>query len=87
MDIQPDGDAEKTEFRIQIDRAEYEVKKREMTGAEIRDLPKPAIGPDLELWEVVPSGDRKIENEEKVEIRDGLRFYTVPAHINPGTVL
>jgi len=73
-------------FEIQIDRNHYTVTLREMTGLQLRHLPSPPIGPDRDLFEVVPAGsDRKISNEQLVEIRDGLRFFSAPAQINPGT--
>jgi hypothetical protein len=73
-------------FEIKIDRTEFKVKERFMTGAQLRALPQPPIGPDRDLFEVVPGGsDRKIENTEKVRMRDGLRFFTAPAQINPGS--
>jgi hypothetical protein len=75
------------EYRIQIDRVHYTVHKHIMTGLELRHVPKPPIGPDRDLFEVVPGGtDRKIADDEKVEIRDGKRFFTAPAQINPGAV-
>ena len=73
------------EFRIQIDRVHYEVHKERMTGEELRHVPSPPIGPDRDLFEVVPGqSDRKIEDATVVEIKNGLRFFTAPAHINPG---
>lgn len=73
-------------FHIQIDRVHYTVTKQEMTGTELRHLPAPPVGPDRDLFEVVPGGtDRKIEDNMEVEIRNGLRFFTAPAHINPGS--
>ena len=72
-------------FKIKIDRTEFEVKQPTLTGAQLRDLPKPPIGPDRDLFEVVPGGtDLKIELGAVVEMRDGLRFFTAPAQINPG---
>jgi hypothetical protein len=72
-------------FEIQIDRAHYTVKMRHMTGLQLRHVPSPPIGPDRDLFEVVPGGsDRKIADEQVVEIRNGLRFFTAPAQINPG---
>lgn len=72
-------------FTIRIDRTEFQVPERKRTGAQLRELPKPPIGPDRDLFEVVPGGsDRKIENNEEVRMRDGLRFFTAPAQINPG---
>jgi Multiubiquitin len=72
-------------FRIRIDRTDYVVHQAEMTGQQLRDVPKPPIGPDRDLFEVVMGGpDLKIGNEQVVKIRDGLRFFTAPAQINPG---
>jgi hypothetical protein len=81
------GDDKKHEdkFKIQIDRNQYEVHKERMTGRELRLVPPTPIGPDRDLFEVVPGGsDRKIADDTVVEIRNGLRFFTAPAQINPG---
>lgn len=73
------------EFRIQIDRVHYTVTQREMTGAQLRRVPPIPIGPDRDLFEVVPGHpDGKIGDTDVVEIRDGKRFFTAPSHINPG---
>lgn len=72
-------------WQIQIDRVHYTVTKSPMTGAELRHVPPTPIGADRDLFEVVPGGtDRKIEDGTLVEIRNGMRFFTAPAHINPG---
>ena len=72
-------------FHIKIDRTEYTVHQAQMTGAELRQVPPAHIGPDRDLFEVVPGHpDRKIENDTVVEISNGKRFFTAPAHINPG---
>ncbi len=74
----------KKEFNIRIDREHFKVAKPVMTGAELRALPEPDIGPDRDLFEIVPGGsDVKIEGDPVV-MRDGLRFFTAPAQINPG---
>ena len=73
------------EFQIQIDRVHYTVTKERMTGAELRLVPPTPIGPDRDLFQVVPGGqDKKIEDNDTVEIRNGLRFFTAPSQINPG---
>ena len=73
------------EFQIQIDRNHYTVHQRFLTGEQIRHVPSPPIGPDRDLWEVVPGGpDLKIGNNDEVEMKNGLRFFTAPAQINPG---
>ena len=72
-------------YEIQIDRKHYLVHESEMTGSELRQVPDEPIGPDRDLFEVVPGGsDNKIELTTVVKIRDGQRFFTAPAHINPG---
>jgi hypothetical protein len=70
---------------IQIDRIHYRVNGNELTGQQLRDLPTPPIAADRDLFLVVPGGqDRKIATEEKVDLHDGMRFFTAPSHINPG---
>ena len=72
-------------FEIRIDRKEYKVREATLTGAEIRKLANPDFGKDRDLFEVVPGGsDLKIELTTTVKMRDGLRFFTAPAQINPG---
>ena len=73
-------------FQIQIDRTHYTVTQEYMTGLQLRNVPPAPIGPDRDLFEVVPGGtDKKIEDNEVVQIRDGKRFFTAPAQINPGS--
>lgn len=72
-------------FKIKIDRDHFDITQEVMTGAELRALPAPPIGPELDLFEVVPGGtDRKLANTDTVEIKNGMRFFTAPAQINPG---
>ena len=72
-------------YEMKIDRTIYVVHQHVLTGAQLRQLPTPPIGPDRDLFEVVPSGsDLKIEAGTDVEMRTGLRFFTAPAQINPG---
>lgn len=73
------------EFKIQIDRQHYTVPQSRMTGAQLRQVPTPPIGPDRDLFEVNPGGpDEKVADEQWIEIRDGKRFFTAPCQINPG---
>lgn len=72
-------------FEIKIDREHFRVREPVLTGEQLRALPNPDIGPDRDLFEVVPGeSDRKIELNDRVQMRDGLRFFTAPAQINPG---
>ena len=55
-----------------------------MTGTELRLVPAEPIKTDRDLFEVVPGEpDRKVELDAVVKIRNGKRFFTAPAHINP----
>lgn len=73
------------QFRIQIDRVHYTVTQDQLTGRDLRQVPPTPIGPDRDLFEVVPGGtDKKIADDDIVEIRSGKRFFTAPAQINPG---
>ncbi len=75
----------KTHFEIQIDRKHFTVEENQLTGLQLRSLPSPAIGPDRDLFEVVPGGtDLKISDEQVVKMRNGLRFFSAPSQINPG---
>jgi hypothetical protein len=84
-DETPDETTPKSGLQIQIDREHFTVHQEDMTGAQIRQLPNPPVGPDRDLFEVGPAhSDVKIEDAQVVEIRNGLRFFTAPSHINPG---
>ena len=75
---------------IRVDREEVEVRLDSLTdgtltGSEIRRLVRPPIGADRDLFEIVPGGsDRKIGDEDSVQIRAWMRFFSAPRTINPG---
>ena len=75
---------------IRVDREDVPVRLDSLTdgtlaGSEIRQLVKPPIGADRDLFEIVPGGsDRKIGDEDSVQIRDWMRFFSAPRTINPG---
>ena len=71
---------------IHIDHHEFKVDKGPMTGQQLRDLPDPPIGPDRDLYLEIhgKTDDELIENDQVVELKEGMRFFTAPAHINPG---
>lgn len=81
----PSEGAKPKDYHIRIDRTEYTVEQEELTGAQLRQLPTPPIGPDRDLFEVIPGqADRKIKDTDVVQMANGERFFTAPAHINPG---
>lgn len=70
---------------IRIDRVAYEIESRKMTGAQLRALPSPDVAADRDLWRDVPDKrDVKVQDEDVVRLRDGMRFFTAPGRINPG---
>jgi hypothetical protein len=71
---------------IHIDREEFKVHERVLTGAELRRLPDSDIGPDRDLYLTVkgPGDDRLIEDDDRVELEPGMHFFTAPRTINPG---
>jgi molybdopterin/thiamine biosynthesis adenylyltransferase len=72
-------------FKIRIDREQYEVDQEQMTGAELRQVPPTPIPPDRDLYLVRPGrDDLLIADDDVVDIRNGLRFFTAPGQINPG---
>lgn len=71
---------------IKIDREAFQISSKVLTGAQLRALPAPSIGPERDLFQVVPGGsDIKIADADPVRMSDGLRFFTAPAQINPGS--
>ena len=73
-------------FTIQIDRIQYIVFEEKLTGAGLRRVPPTPIPPERDLFEIIPGHpDGKVKDEDTIEIRDGLRFFTAPNTINPGT--
>jgi hypothetical protein len=71
---------------IHIDKDMFQVDQKVMTGTELRALPTPPIGPDRDLFEVVPgpADDLLIGDEQPVDLKDGMHFFTAPSTINPG---
>ena len=89
MTVVESGDLEKPDpdkaFEIQIDRVMYTLTENRLTGADLRRVPVPPIPPERDLFEIVPGHpDRKVEDDDRILIRDGLRFFTAPNTINPG---
>ena len=83
----PDKDSpEHKVFTIQIDRTQYEWPDEKITGAQLRRIPPTHIPAERDLFQVIPGHpDLKIKDDDTVEVHDGLRFFTAPNTINPGT--
>jgi len=85
----PDDHKDKPDSKtvtIQIDRVNWVVPKGTMTAAELRNVPKPPIGSNRDLYEIRPNGDDKLlKDSDSFQTKEGLRFFTAPRQINPGT--
>jgi len=58
---------------------------RQLTGAELRNLPEPPVATDRDLWQEVDGDlDQIIQPDDKVDLHAQMRFFTVPRVINPG---
>lgn len=72
-------------IHINIDKKPYTAPSPVMTGSALRQLAQPPIGPQRDLFLVVPGGDdQKIGDDEQVSLKPGMHFYSAPATINPG---
>lgn len=72
-------------FPIHIDRTMFKVDAEETTGAQLRALPNPPIGPERDLYQVVPGGeDIPVPDGKAVTLKPGMHFVTAP-HVNPGS--
>ena len=80
------GNPETKPTIITLDRAQYEWTEEKINGAQLRRLPPTPIPPQRDLFQIIPGHpDRKIKDDDTVEVHDGLRFFTAPNTINPGT--
>ncbi len=70
---------------IFIDKVQFKVPESRLPGAQLRQLPTPPIGPDRDLYEEVPGGeDLPVGDDQAVELKDGMHFFTTPHSITPG---
>jgi Multiubiquitin len=88
---QPDSEANagashtQHDFEIHIDRKPYKVPFASRTGAELRQIAQPVIGADHDLYLEVPGGqDQLIADDEVVELKNGMHFFSIQKHITPG---
>ena len=73
-------------IRIHIDRQPYTVHERDMTGAELRNVPTPPIGENFDLWleERGDTEDKAVTPAETVRLKEDMHFYSSPSNISPG---
>lgn len=72
---------------IYIDGTKYHPEGNKLTGAQLRTVSSPPVSSDRDLWlDVVDELDKLVEDDEVVELKNNMRFFTVPRVINPGQV-
>jgi hypothetical protein len=70
---------------IHIDHDKFEVEESSLTGADLRALPDPTITSDYDLFLENPDGqDELIGDDQIVELKNGMHFFSVQKTINPG---
>jgi hypothetical protein len=71
---------------IHIDGHQVFAPKETMTGGELRHLVTPPIGPERDLYLEVPGQrqDRLVGDNEEVQLKSGMHFYSAPKTVNPG---
>jgi hypothetical protein len=75
-------------YSIKIDRDPFKVESGTITGAELRALPTPPVGPDRDLFLEIsgPGQDKLIGDNEVVTLHEGAHFITIPRNVTPGSV-
>ena len=84
MKQQDAGNKHDNKVSILIDKKQHFAPKEEMTGAELKALG--GIGPGYDLFKEMPGqhDDVKIGDSERIRLKNGDHFYSVPQSLNPG---
>lgn len=85
--VHEDGDELRPgeKLTIVIDGNKYRAPARYLTGAQLRRLAEPNIGPEYDLWQEAPGGeDNLVGDKERIKLREGMGFYSSSCEINPG---
>lgn len=73
------------EIVIHIDKKQYKVSTPTLTGLGLRQLPNPDISQEYELELEVPGGeDLPIADNQVVELKNGIHFFSAPRNITAG---
>lgn len=80
------GDGHDDDFYIHIDHKKYDVKRDDVTGSAVRQMARPPIGPEYDLFLETPGpgDDEKVADDKHIHLVCRMSFYSVPRHINPG---
>jgi Multiubiquitin len=75
------------EIEIRINRQLFRVEHRPMTGAELRRISMPPIGPDQDLFQMSAQGvggDVLVTDDQIVDFDSGVEFFSTPRMILAG---
>ncbi|MFF3018204.1 multiubiquitin domain-containing protein [Streptomyces sp. NPDC057939] len=65
-----------------VDGHEYDIARRRATPAQLRRLPDPDIPGGTTIWLDIPDApDRRLTEDEPVDLQDGMRFFSDPQRI------
>jgi hypothetical protein len=76
------------EIEIRINRQLFRVERRPMTGAEVRRISIPPVGPDQDLFQMSALGDRSdvlVTDDQIVDFDTGVEFFSTPRMILAGS--
>lgn len=73
------------EVVIHIDKKQYKLMATSLTGRQLREIPPTHISDKYALELETPGGDdREIADDEVVELRNGMHFFSRPRNITAG---
>jgi hypothetical protein len=78
---------EEQEIEIRINRQLFRVPRQALSGAELRRLPTPPLGADLDLFQIAGPGgssDALVADSQVVDFDNGLEFFSTPSSILAG---
>ncbi|MCW2601296.1 MAG: hypothetical protein JWM02_3125 [Frankiales bacterium] len=82
-----ESDSAEAVVAITINGAAFEISAEQISGAQLRQIPFPAIGNDHDLWLEQPGEpDRYVRDDELLLPTDGMRVFTAPRSIMAGHV-
>jgi hypothetical protein len=75
------------EIEIQINRQTFRIERRPLSGADLRRLPTPPLGNEVDIFQVSKlSGapDVPVADHQLVDLDNGTVFFSAPRHVLPG---
>jgi hypothetical protein len=75
-----------SKIEIKIDGHSFWVEPGAISGAKLRSLPIPPIGPDRQLFQIFggAEADLMVAGEQTVDLENGVQFFSSPMTITAG---